>query len=61
MTERKQRAAQRNRKFPVETLLQSKQIKGVYQPDFARVVLSEPAYTLREAVDLLEKQLGKGQ
>lgn len=43
-------------KFPRSVLLKSKALKG-YQQDFARVILTDPEYTLEEAIDLLESKL----
>lgn len=40
--------------YPTQALLRSKALAG-YQPDFARVILTKPAYTIREAAGLLEK------
>ena len=33
--------------YPTESLLSSKALAG-YQPDFARAILTKPAYTVRE-------------
>ncbi len=45
--------------FPTEKLLRSKQMAG-YQPDFARVILTEPAYSLSGAKEALVKALKGG-
>ncbi|WP_312281371.1 hypothetical protein [Oscillibacter sp.] len=45
-------------KYPTETLLQSKALSG-YQQDFARVVLKEPEYTMKEARAALNSFFGK--
>lgn len=44
------------RMFPTETLLKSKELAD-YQPDFARVILTEPAYSLSGAKVVLDKAL----
>ena len=46
------------KKYPTEKLLKSSQLKG-YQPDFARVVLTEPMYGIEEAKALLDQTLKK--
>lgn len=43
--------------YPTESLLKSKALAG-YQRDFARAVLTKPAYTLREAKAVLDKFFG---
>ena len=43
-------------RFPRSVLLKSKALKG-YQQDFVRVILTDPEYTLEEAIDLLESKL----
>ena len=43
--------------YPTEALLRSKALAG-YQQDFARVLLTRPAYTLREAKAILDRHLG---
>ena len=43
-------------RFPRSVLLRSKALKG-YQQDFVRVILTDPEYTLEEAIDLLESKL----
>lgn len=45
--------------YPTEALLNSKALAG-YQPDFARVLLTKSAYTVREAKDILDKYLKGG-
>ena len=46
--------------YPTEALLKSKALAG-YQPDFARALLTKPAYTVREAKDVLDKYLRGGK
>lgn len=46
--------------YPTEALLNSKALAG-YQPDFARALLTKPAYTVREAKDVLDKYLKGGK
>ena len=45
-------------KVPTEKLLKSKALSG-YQKDFAKAILTEPEYTLEEAINTLEKGLKK--
>lgn len=40
------------RRHPTELLLESKALSG-FQPDFARAVLTEPEYTVEEALTAL--------
>lgn len=44
-------------RYPTEELLASKKIREMagYQPDFARVLLPNPEYTLQDAMDTLGK------
>lgn len=42
--------------YPAEALLRSKALAG-YQQDFARALLTKPAYTVREAKAVLDKYL----
>lgn len=51
---------QANRKYRTEKLLKSSHLSG-YQPDFARVVLTEPAYSVAEAKDALDRALRGGK
>ena len=46
--------------YPAEALLNSKALAG-YQQDFARAMLTKPAYTVREAKDTLDKYLKGGK
>ena len=46
--------------YPTEALLKSKALAG-YQADFARTLLTKPAYTVREAKDVLDKYLKGGK
>lgn len=48
------------KQFPTEKLLKSKQLAG-YQPDFARVILTEPAYSVSGAKEALDKALKGGR
>lgn len=41
-------------RYPTAALLNSKALSG-YQRDFAKVLLTKPDYTLREAQDILER------
>ncbi|MDE6935458.1 MAG: hypothetical protein K2P26_07605 [Oscillospiraceae bacterium] len=43
--------------YSTEALLRSKALAGC-QRDFARALLTKPAYTLREAKAVLDKHLG---
>lgn len=43
-------------KYPTSKLLKSKHLAG-YQRDFARVILTEPEYTIEEARKLLDERL----
>lgn len=45
-------------KFSTERLLKSKAL-AEYQPDFARVILNKPEYTIKEAKAAIEAALGK--
>ena len=47
------------KKYSTEKLLKSR--LAAYQPDFARVILKEPEYTISEAVDALETALKGGR
>lgn len=46
--------------YPTEALLKSKALAG-YQPDFARTLLTKPAYTVREAKAVLDNYLKGGK
>ncbi|MBD5153787.1 MAG: hypothetical protein HDT15_01595 [Oscillibacter sp.] len=46
--------------YPTEALLKSKAFAG-YQQDFARAILTKPAYTVREAKEILDKYLKGGK
>ena len=48
------------KKYSTEKLLKSSRL-AAYQPDFARVILKEPEYTISEAVDALETALKGGR
>lgn len=43
-------------KYPTSKLLKSRHLAG-YQRDFARVILTEPEYTIEEAKKLLDEKL----
>lgn len=47
-------------KYPTEKLLKSKYLKK-YQPDFAKVILTKPAYSISEAIEILDKKLRGGK
>lgn len=53
-------ASKKNKKYPTGKLLKSKALAG-YQPDFARVILTEPAYTVQEAQAVLDNVLKGGK
>lgn len=42
--------------YDTKRLLKSAALKN-YQPDFVKAILTDPAYTIEEAVDLLNKKL----
>ena len=46
--------------YPTADLLKSKALAG-YQPDFARSILTKPAYSVREAREVLDKYLKGGK
>ena len=46
--------------YPTSALLQSKALAG-YQQDFARAILTKPAYTLQEAKAILDKYAKGGK
>ena len=46
-------------RYETGRLLKSKALAG-YQPDFARAVLTEPFYTIKEACAALDAALKKG-
>lgn len=46
--------------YPTEALLKSKAL-AEYQPDFARAILTKPAYSVREAKEILDKYLKGGK
>lgn len=52
--------AEKEKKHPTGKLLKSMALSG-YQPDFARVILTEPAYTVEEAKTALDKALKGGK
>ncbi|MDE7261884.1 MAG: hypothetical protein K2N78_07505 [Oscillospiraceae bacterium] len=46
--------------YPTADLLRSKALAG-YQQDFARSILTKPAYSVREAKEVLDKYLKGGK
>lgn len=52
--------ARAEKKYPTGALLKSKALAG-YQPDFARAILTKPAYTLQEAKAILDKYAKGGK
>ncbi|MCI9591587.1 MAG: hypothetical protein HFG42_13770 [Lachnospiraceae bacterium] len=46
------------KKYPTNKLLKSRHLAG-YQQDFAKVILTEPEYSISEAVETLDKELAK--
>lgn len=60
MSQSKTKAAKsprnKEKRYPTERLLRSKLLSG-YQQDFARVLLTEPEYTINEAKAILDKIL----
>ena len=51
---------QDEKKYPTAMLLRSKALAG-YQPDFAKVILREPEYTVAEAQAALNAALKGGK
>lgn len=49
-----------DKKYPTKKLLKSRHLAG-YQPDFARVILTEPAYSISEAKEALDQALKGGR
>ncbi len=45
-------------RYSTEKLLKSKALRG-YQPDFAKVILTKPEYSIEEARAALDAELGK--
>lgn len=52
--------SQRERKYSTGQLLKSRALSG-YQPDFVKVILTEPEYTIEEARAVLESALKGGR
>ena len=48
-----------DQEYSTEKLLNSRYLEH-YQPDFAKIILSKPAYTISEAIETLERTL-KGE
>ncbi len=51
---------QEEKVFPTGVLLSSRELAG-YQADFARALLPKPAYSVREAKEILQKFFGGGR
>ena len=49
------------KRYRTSDLLKSKHIKNNYQQDFAKVILTKPAYSLSEAKAALDKALKGGK
>lgn len=49
-----------DRKYPTNKLLKSKQLSG-YQPDFAKAILTDPEYSIKEARRELNRRLKGGK
>ena len=49
------------KRYKTSELLKSKFIRERYQRDFAKVILTKPAYSLSEAVEALDKTLKGGK
>ena len=49
-----------DRKYPTERLLRSRHLAG-YQKDFAKAILTEPAYSISEARAALDKVMKGGK
>ena len=56
----KRAAEAEEKKYSTEKLLKSRRF-AAYQPEFARVILTEPEYTISGAIDALEKALKGGR
>lgn len=57
-TDKAKKAKTTEKKYPTEKLLKSKALSG-YQLDFAKVILTEPEYTIEGAKAALDKVLKK--
>lgn len=55
----KKQDRQKEKRYATEKLLKSRHLAG-YQPDFAKVILTKPAYSVSEAIEVLEKALKGG-
>lgn len=55
----KKKDVQQRKRYATQKLLKSKHLAG-YQPDFAKVILIEPAYSVAEAKAALDRAL-KGE
>lgn len=49
-----------DRKYPTNKLLKSKQLSG-YQPDFAKAILTDSEYSIKEARRELNRRLKGGK
>lgn len=47
-------------KFPTETIIKSKKLKGKYHQDFMRALLPKEEYSMEEAIVILEKYFKTG-
>lgn len=56
----RKRQAGKDKMYPTQKLLNSSHLAG-YQKDFAKVILTEPAYTISEAKAVLDRELKKGK
>lgn len=53
--------SKQEKRYKTSELLKSKLIRERYQRDFAKVILTEPAYSLPEAIEALDKALKGGK
>lgn len=53
-------ASQQEKKYSTDKLLKSCSL-AAYQPDFAKVILKDPEYTISGAIEALEKALKGGR
>lgn len=52
--------SKKEKMYPTDKLLKSRHLSG-YQPDFAKVILTEPAYTINQAKSTIDKVLKGGK
>lgn len=50
----------KTKKYPTNKLLKSRHLAG-YQQDFAKAILTEPEYSIKEAKSILDKTLKGGR